>query len=126
MPGLGGDFVYLRTRRIADTDVIYDLDPNALWILLQLRHGRALRPFDQSTALQLSRPPADDVEAPTIAYLPQATESALAELRALKGAVLAFTPTPGLLRDAADRPGLAIEGVPDRWLAEFPRNVVGL
>ena len=45
--GLGGDFAYLRARRIAEEDVLYDLDPRALWTLLLLRHGHPLRHADR-------------------------------------------------------------------------------
>ena len=124
--GLGGDFAYLRTRRIAEADVMYDLDPAALWTLLQLRHGRALRPFDADSPIQVAPPPEDDPDAQTLAFVPLASEIAIASVRALAGPVALFTPVPGVLRDATARPGLAIEAVPDRLLSEFRRNIVGL
>ena len=55
--GLGGDFAYLRARRIAEEDVLYDLDPPALWTLLQLRHDHPLQCYDHTRAYQISYPP---------------------------------------------------------------------
>ncbi len=49
--GLGGDFAYLRARRIAEEDVLYDLDPRALWTLLLLRHGHPLRQYRFGSSL---------------------------------------------------------------------------
>jgi hypothetical protein len=42
------------------------------------------------------------------------------------GGIIAFTPTPAALQDRFFPPGFAVESVPDRLLAEFRRNVVGL
>jgi adenine-specific DNA-methyltransferase len=125
--GLGGDFAYIRTRLIPEEDVVYDLDHGAVWTLLQLRQGHRLQSFDPNVAVQFSEPESPDVEdATTLVYAPIVTETVVAIVRDLAGAVQVFTPTPGLLRDAIDRPNITIESVPDRLLAEFRRNVVGL
>ena len=123
--GLGGDFAYLRSRRIAQEDVVYDLDPPALWTLLQLRQGFPLRPFDPLAPVQLAADPTDP-EREMLAYVPQMSAEVLNILGKIEGAVLAFTPAPGLLRDAMSRPGLTVDRLPDRLVQEFVRAVTGL
>jgi adenine-specific DNA-methyltransferase len=44
VPGLGGDFAYLRTRRIP-TARLLEIDHAQVWTALQLMHGLALTPF---------------------------------------------------------------------------------
>ena len=126
--GLSGDFAYLRARRIAWDDVLYDLDASAIWTLLQLRYGRALRPFDPAAAVQAAKPEPDDTDAPTLVYVPHVTDEAVTQLRQLatRGPVAAFAPAPGLLRDILAMPTVPVEKVPDRLLAEFPRTVAGI
>ncbi len=124
--GLGGDFAYLRARRVAEADILYDFDRAALWILLQLRQARDLAPYDAEALLQVSLPVAGTDDVSTLVYMPEVSEAALTELGRISGPVLVFTPTPGILRDRINRPELAIELVPDRLLMEFRHNVVGL
>ena len=124
--GLGGDFAYLQVRRIAEEDVLYDLDPCALWTLFQLRQDHFLKPFDPAATAQLSRPPRDTEEADDTRYAPHMDQTVAAMLTDLAGAIDVFTPTPGILRDATQRPGTTIELIPDSLLAEFRRNLAGL
>jgi adenine-specific DNA-methyltransferase len=44
VPGLGGDFAYLRTRRIP-VERLLELDHAQVWTALQLMHGFAITPF---------------------------------------------------------------------------------
>jgi len=125
---LPGDFAYLRTKRLAWDDVIYDLEPAAIWTLLLLRQDRPLTTFDPVAPVQVSRPAADQPEDSIMAYVPRPDDEAMIALRALaaEGALVVFTPVPGRVRDALAMPGVPIEIVPDRLLAEFPRIVAGL
>ena len=125
-PGLGGDFAYLRTRRIAEEDVMYDFDPPALWTLLQLRQGHPLRAFDPDAPYQLSRPLAETEDRTTLVFAPHPTPDAIAALQTITGAIQIFTPIPGPLREALTRPGVTVEVVPDRLLSEFRRTVAGI
>lgn len=126
--GLPGDFAYLRTRRIAWDDVLYELDDGALWTLLQLRHDRPVRPFDPAAPVQIAHPDPRRPADPIIAFLPRVTEEAVAQLRqlAVLGSLVAFSPAPALLRDALAMPTVPVEQVPDRLLAEFPQLIAGL
>lgn len=125
---LPGDFAYLRTRRLDWDDAPYDLTPEQVWLLLQLRHQRSLRPFDPTRAVQSSPPPSDDPDVGHLAFIPdwsEAAEGALRELLAT-GPVQAFSPAPGAIRAALDLPHLAIEAAPGRLMDEFPRVIAGL
>lgn len=125
---LPGDFAYLRTRRLDWDDAPYDLTPDQVWLLLQLRHQRSLRPFDPTRALQSSPPPSDDPDVGHLAFIPEwseAAEDALRELLAT-GPVQVFSPAPGAIRAALDLPHLAIEAAPGRLMDEFPRVIAGL
>ena len=44
VPGLGGDFAYLRTRRIAPGKLL-EIDHAQVWTALQLAHGETVAPF---------------------------------------------------------------------------------
>jgi adenine-specific DNA-methyltransferase len=124
----GGDFAYLRARRISWDDVVYDLDAASIWTLIQLRYDRAILPFDGASAVQVSMPTQDDTGSPALAFVPEVSEAAVEQLRALASVniVSVFTPAPGNLRDLLGMPNVAIEQIPDRLLAEFPRHVAGL
>lgn len=123
-----GDFAYLRTRRFAWDDVLYELTDDEVWTLLQLRHGRALKPFDAEAPIQCALPDLDRPDEPIVAYVPDPNDPAIEILRGLAGAgaIVAFCPVPGRLRDALSMPEIPIEQVPNQLLAEFPRLIAGL
>ena len=123
-----GNFAYLRTRRLDWDEVLYKLTDNEVWTLLQLRHGRALKPFDPSAVIQCAMPDTDRPDDPIIAYVPDPTDLAVEALRRLAttGAIVGFCPVPGRLRDALCMPEVPIEQVPNQLLAEFPRLIGGL
>lgn len=100
IPALGGNFAYLRTRRIEEGDVLYDLDPAALWTLIQLRHGRDLIPYSPNRPIQISLPPPDDVSSTTLVYVPIVTDAAISALEVLGGAL-----SPSRLRRLLCRTG---------------------
>jgi adenine-specific DNA-methyltransferase len=109
---LPGDFAYLHARRVDWNDVLYELDHAAVWILIQLRYDRSIQPFDPETPVQVSRPDSDHSEEPTVIYVPEASDIALARIRKLADTCLiaAHSPTPGLLRDR-----LSLPVVSKRW-----------
>ncbi len=125
--GTGGDFAYLRARRISWDDVVYDLNPASIWTLIQMRYDRTILPFDAKAAVQISFPSLEAAGSPALAFVPQVTAAAIEKLRgiALENVVTAFTPAPGSLSDLLGMPSVAIEQVPDRLLAEFPRQMAG-
>jgi hypothetical protein len=108
--------------------VPYDLPPEQVWILLQLRHQRPLRPFDTTLSVQTSPPAAESPDGATLAYAPTWNEAAEATIRELlsAGPVLAFSSAPGALREALNLPNVSIEATPGRLLDEFPQVIAGL
>ena len=52
-PGLGGDFAYLRCRRVPAGRLLH-LDHEAIWTALQLIHRDRLAPYDTGTPYQFS------------------------------------------------------------------------
>jgi adenine-specific DNA-methyltransferase len=51
--GLGGDFAYLRCRRISPGNIT-DVDHEQVWIALQLTHVPAITPFDESQKFMIA------------------------------------------------------------------------
>lgn len=125
---LPGDFAYLRTRRLDWDDAPYDLTNEQIWLLLQLRHQRPLRPFDPAAPLQASPPPADELDTGYVVLITDWTDAAEAELQRLLalGPVQAFSPAPGAVRASLNLPHLSIEAAPGRLMDEFPRVIAGL
>lgn len=126
VPGTGGDFAYLLARRIPEEDVMYDLDAPALWTILQLRHGHHLRPYEEGRPYQISLPPNDTAETATLVLVPTVSAEVLAALTTFPGPLHVFSPAPGPLADAINRPDVSIEPIPDQLLAEFRRTVAGI
>lgn len=123
-----GDFAYLRARRVPWDDVVYDLAPEVVWTMVQLRYDRPLLPFAAANPVQVSFPADTDPEAPAVVYVPSIDDAAVDELRdiATRHMVVAYCAVPDLLRDRLGLAAVAIKQVPDRLLADFPRVVAGL
>jgi hypothetical protein len=50
--GLGGNFAYLKTRRIAADILLSDIEHAQIWTVLQLSHGAALSAFNPNSTVQ--------------------------------------------------------------------------
>jgi len=64
VPGLGGDFAYLRTRRIAPGRLT-DIDHAQVWTALQLTHMPVMKPFDEAARMAVA-----DHEEQRLIYVP--------------------------------------------------------
>jgi adenine-specific DNA-methyltransferase len=73
VPGLGGHFAYLRTRRLPAESVFRSVQHDQVWTALQLIHGDLLTPFDAGAAVQRL----DDGQSKVI-YVPLVSEEAVA------------------------------------------------
>ncbi len=62
--GLGGDFAYLRCRRISPGNIT-DVDHEQVWIALQLTHIPAITPFDENQKFMVA-----DYEGTRLIYVP--------------------------------------------------------
>lgn len=103
-PGLGGDFAYLRCRRVPSGRLLR-LDHQAVWTALQLIYRDRIAPYDASVRLQYSE---DDGQA--LVYVPRFRRAEAEALRTrLEGMASAtvFSWQPDALRQAV--PGLHVQ-----------------
>lgn len=108
--GLGGDFAYLRTRRIEAGELAFELEHLEAWTLIQLLQGLAIAPHDPDTPAPL-RTDCD----PAIAYLPrvdQATLGHVAEALGPAGGTV-YTWQAGLVEQHLTDTRLAVVSLPD-------------
>jgi adenine-specific DNA-methyltransferase len=115
-PGLGGNFAYLRTRRIAPGQLL-EIEHAQVWTALQLLHTGALTPHDEAAAFLWT---GDEHEA--LAYVPRFTEKLLPALRAAikgTGAVTIYSWQPELLRQRVRSPRAQHEAIPESLIRKF-------
>jgi adenine-specific DNA-methyltransferase len=84
-PGLGGDFAYLRCRRVSAGRLL-KLEHEAVWTALQLIHGPTLAPFTVGAPFQIS-----EGDAQTLVYVPRFRVQDAAALRQCTDAVASAT-----------------------------------
>lgn len=120
-PGLGGDFAYLRCRRIAPGKLT-DIDHEQVWTALQLTHMPTLGAFDASQPFAVA-----DHEGQRLIYVPHLRSKgakALAKLVTGSPACIVYTWQPELvktrLRDAAN---VQIEAVPESLARRFGMRI---
>ncbi len=116
-PGLGGDFAYLRCRRIAP-GMLTDIDHEQVWTALQLTHMPVLGRFDDEQPFVVA-----DHDGQRLIYVPHfSVKQAKALAKAVKEspACIVYTWQPELvksrLRDAVN---LQIEAVPETLARRF-------
>lgn len=117
--GLGGDFAYLRARRIAAHRLSQKIDHGEVWNGLQLLHARALTPWP---AGGFAADP--DVNGTPLAYLADFREPHIARLREWLVGIEASTATiyswaPERVRDIA--PTADLQPIPQRLRERFGR-----
>ena len=114
--GTGGDFAYLRVRRIGQEEVLTDIDHPQVWTALQLIHSQCFAPFAAARMLQEAV-----TEAGALVYATQAMRgrNRIAELAASLPHVTVYTWQPGLLRGRLDAKGITIEQIPHYLVSRF-------
>ena len=116
-PGLGGDFAYLRCRRIA-TGKLTDIDHAQVWTALQLTHMPTLSPFDDTTAFVVA-----DHDGQRLIYVPHLRSKdarGLAKAVAESPATIVYTWQPELARRRlANASNVQIEAVPESLARRF-------
>lgn len=114
-PGLGGNFAYLRTRRIAPERML-EIDHAQVWTALQLMHRGTLAPAPETSIYW-----AGDEEA-ALLYLPEFRPNLLPALRAKakeSAAVILYSWQPGYLRQRMCAAHVQHEGIPEALLRKF-------
>lgn len=84
-PGLGGDFAYLRCRRVSAGRLL-KLEHEAVWTALQLIHGPTLAPFAVGAPFQIA-----ESDGQTLIYVPRFRVQDAAALRQCTDAVASAT-----------------------------------
>jgi adenine-specific DNA-methyltransferase len=115
-PGLGGDFAYLRTRRISPEELL-GIEHTQIWNALQLLHCGSLAPFDASRDFLWT---GDAHQA--LAYVPRFSETFLPALRkAIRAteSVTIYSWQTEFLRQSIRSPRAQHEPIPDALARKF-------
>ena len=115
--GTGGDFAYLRTRRIPHEAVLTDIDHSQVWTALQLIHRQSFAPYDATRQLQ------ESVHADGgllyAATLNDETVLRIVGLAADSPHLTVYTWQPGLLRERLAAQNITIEQIPQFLVSRF-------
>ena len=113
--GLGGDFAYLRTRKIPSSAIL-DIEHDQVWTALQLIHRPTLRPYADQPFLI-----AEDEEGALI-YVPSFEKELIPSLREAvnrHASVIVYSWQPGLLRQHLRSSHVQHEAIPESLLRRF-------
>ncbi len=115
-PGLGGDFAYLRCRRVAEGDLT-DIEHSQVWTALQLIHRERLEAYSEAK-LHWTQD-----EDGALAYVPHVQKTTATEiLKRAKGlpGVIIYTWQPGLLAPRlAKASHIQVETIPQSLALKF-------
>jgi len=118
VPGLGGSFAYLSTRRIPLDQVFHDVKHDQIWLALQLIHLNTITPYTPDKVTQVSTNGADK-----IAYVSKLTEESMAEVQAVAeeghGNLTIYSWQPGMLRQHIQLPRITFETIPQYLIDRF-------
>jgi adenine-specific DNA-methyltransferase len=115
--GLGGEFAYLRTKRISASRIFNDIQHDQVWRALQLIHGEALENYDETTLVQVSGN-ADS----RLVYVPKldaATLDEVARLATLGGTLTVYGWQPAQLRQRIAASNVSFEKIPEFLVKRF-------
>ena len=115
--GTGGDFAYLRVRRIPHEAVLTDIDHSQVWTVLQLIHRQSFAPYNATRQLQESLH--TDGGLLYAATLNDETVSRIVGLAADSPHLTVYTWQPGLLRERMAAQNITIEQIPQFLVSRF-------
>ena len=119
--GTGGDFAYLRVRRMAHEAVLTDIDHAQVWTAVQLIHRQSLDsppPVEGGGALLLESVDADS----GLIYVTSIADEAIPRILELAGQtahLIVYTWQPGLLRERLAVQNITIEQIPQFLVSRF-------
>ena len=114
--GTGGDFAYLRSRRISAGQLL-DIDHAQVWTALLLLHDLPLNPFDAAAAFSWA---GDSTE--SICYLPRFTREQAPELRRMvrtAEAVVLYSWQPDFVRQHIRAAHISHQPIPEGLARRF-------
>jgi adenine-specific DNA-methyltransferase len=115
--GLGGDFAYLRCRRISPGNIT-DVDHEQVWIALQLTHMPTITPFDESQKFMIA-----DHDGQRLIYVPHLKargSQVLLEAAMESPSTIVYTWQPELVRQRlVNAMNTQIEPVPESLAQRF-------
>lgn len=118
VPGIGGSFAYLRTKRIPANQVFHDIKHDQIWLALQLIHLNSITIYDEADNVQISG--GNNVE---VAYIPKVTEDSMAKIRAIADKtstdLTVYSWQPGLLQQYICNPNISFETIPQYLIDRF-------
>ena len=115
VPGLGGDFAYLRTRRIPVGSLL-EIEHSQVWTALQLAHRDTLMPFTEAPYLWAGN------ENEAICYVPRfrkADAPALREAIQASSAVTLYSWQPQFVRQHVPAPHVTHLPIPETLALRF-------
>ena len=116
--GLGGDFAYLRARRIPAELILSRIEHEQIWTALQLIHTETLAPFDPAALIQRA-----ETESGVMIYVPKASSAATVE--AVKqaihdaGTAVVYSWQPGWLTQHIEDERASFQPIPQFLVNRF-------
>ena len=114
--GTGGDFAYLRVKRMPQEDVLTEIDHAQVWTALQLIHQQNFIPFNPDIPLQEAICPDGGLVYVT------SISAAIEQITLLAGQIAhltVYTWQPGLLRERLAAQGITVEQIPQFLVNRF-------
>lgn len=115
--GTGGNFAYLRTRRIPHETLLTDFDHDQVWTAVQLIYRQSFAPYDPDCQLQESIN--DDGGILYAEILNNKIVSRIVELSAHSPHLIVYSWQPGLLRERLDGQNITVEQIPQSLVNRF-------
>lgn len=118
--GLGGNFAYLRARRIPIETIFTKVQHDQVWSALQLIHAETLAPYQKNASFQIQETE-KTVQGTIVIYLPKITETALGDLKKkIKGKeVVIYSWQPALLKERFEKSSVTVEPIPQFLFDRF-------
>lgn len=115
--GTGGNFAYLRVKRMPQEAVLAEIDHAQIWIALQLIHRQSFMPFNHDLALQEAISPAN-----SLVYVTAIGDTTTEQITVRAGQtahLTVYTWQPGLLRERLAGEGITVEQIPQFLVNRF-------
>lgn len=115
--GTGGNFAYLRTKRVASERVFSDFKHEQVWLALQLIHFGQISPYQTVSATQYV-----EYMGETLAYVTKLSADSIAELEDLAARaskISLYSWQPAQLRERIHAANVSFEKIPEYLIARF-------